>query len=556
MDNYGLDANMEPTQGVKEGNVDEWKKKGARFSALGAGCFVYALFYTLCLYHNASGITYPFFAGGTLFFFGFFIKKLETSSAGSNAKRTAYINRNFLEACIVIAGALNCATDSGVLLFFNKLLMYVLLAVLLLECWHDITGWSIWAHVKTGVTVVCGGIGKVFTPFGDMAAAGRLRRMEGEDQDKKAKRQHMIRSVAIGLAVSVPIVLFVTLLLGSADAVFGQLAENMFTFSLSEDMAELIRHLAGILFRIVAVFAVSYGILVYNSDAQNVMKVDGMAARQNAKWDPYIAVTVNFAVCAVYVVFSVIQVFALFLGWMTLPEGWTYAEYARNGFFQLVFVCLFNILLVLFTLAHFERTAVLKAVLAAICGCTYIMTASSAYRMLLYIGSYQLTFLRLFVLWALLMIAIVMAGVLAYIYNVKFGLFRFCLTALTVGWLAFSALHPDYWIASYNIQAAQEDGEADVDVDYLNNLSLDAAPALDADLIHNLSLDAAPAADAYAAMHDARYNLNLLYEYIFYEYYDSAQEYREEAKGVQALRKFNFSRAYAAHIIDGWDVTD
>lgn len=162
-----------------------------------------------------------------------------------------------------------------------------------------------------------------------------------------------------------------------------------------------------------------------------------MAVRDTANLDTYIAVTVNAVMCAIYLLFSGIQIFGLFLGKMSLPEGYTYASYARHGFFELVFVSLFNIMLVLFTLAYFKNSAILKALLTTICGCTYIMILSSAYRMLLYISSYQLTFLRLFVLWALVMMALVMAGVLIYIHNMDFSLFRFGIIVLTAGWLFF-----------------------------------------------------------------------------------------------------------------------
>ena len=35
---------------------------------LGAATALYALLYTICLYRNASGITYPFFVAGTLYY--------------------------------------------------------------------------------------------------------------------------------------------------------------------------------------------------------------------------------------------------------------------------------------------------------------------------------------------------------------------------------------------------------------------------------------------------------------------------------------------------------
>ncbi|MBQ3165278.1 MAG: DUF4173 domain-containing protein [Lachnospiraceae bacterium] len=33
-----------------------------------------------------------------------------------------------------------------------------------------------------------------------------------------------------------------------------------------------------------------------------------------------------------------------------------------------------------------------------------------------------------------------------------FRLFRFMLVTVIIGYLAFASVHPDYWIASYNIR--------------------------------------------------------------------------------------------------------
>ena len=69
-----LTAPPQVDQAAQEMKTNEMKKKQKRFRMFGIGSFLYALFYTFCLYRNASGITYPFFAGGTLLFFGYFIK--------------------------------------------------------------------------------------------------------------------------------------------------------------------------------------------------------------------------------------------------------------------------------------------------------------------------------------------------------------------------------------------------------------------------------------------------------------------------------------------------
>ena len=502
---------------VQEIKTNEMKRKEKRFQMFGIGSFLYALFYTFCLYRNASGITYPFFAGGTLLFFGYFIRKSENSSANGKGEKTkAHINKVFLMISIVMAGGLNCATDSNVLIFFNKLLMIVLFGVLLLQCWHDLTGWSVTAYVKGGATMLFGGIANAVAPIYDVAACWQLRHLDCGNSEKNANRKRLVKSVGIGLLIVIPMAMFIALLLASADAVFYNLIYDIFTFSVDIDAFEDIVKIAVL---IMVVFVMSYGMFAYNVEPQNIKTIDNLARTEKTNWDTYIAVTVNGVMCVMYVVFSGIQIVSLFFG--KLPEGYTYSSYARHGFFELVFVCLFNIILVLCTLAYFESSRLLRTLLTIICGCTYIMIISSAYRMILYISSYQLTFLRLLVLWGLVMIAVVMTSVLVYTYNQKFSLFRFVLMTLTVGWLCFSAAHPDYWIASYNIMAS-EDGQ-DYDRSYLTrSLSLDAVPALPLEITQDTDSI----------------------------YYRRGRQYQERTEEFMGARKFNFSRAYAVYKMD------
>ena len=47
------------------------KRFKENFSFFGIGSLLYGIFYAFCLYHNTSGITYPFFVIGTLCYFFF-----------------------------------------------------------------------------------------------------------------------------------------------------------------------------------------------------------------------------------------------------------------------------------------------------------------------------------------------------------------------------------------------------------------------------------------------------------------------------------------------------
>ncbi|MDE6363462.1 MAG: DUF4173 domain-containing protein [Lachnospiraceae bacterium] len=528
MDNQSEDGLVQQPslQRVQQADFQKLENRQKRFRALWRGSVLYALFYTVCLYHNASGITYPFFAGGTLWFYGFLKKKcacLNSESAFAEGQQNrAHMNKVFFITTILIAGFLNCTTDSGVLIFFNKLLMFVLMSVLMLQCLQDLTAWSITAYIKNCAAVLSGAVGSMFTPIGDLWACWKLRPTKSEKKEADPDRKRIWTSVGIGLLIAVPIAMFITILLASADAVFCKMVYEILTFSVDLDIIENIWSYSGVLLNIGIVFALCYGLFTYSTASKNIEKMKKLAASGEANLDTYIAITVNGIMCVIYLLFSGVQIFGLFLGKMKLPEGYTYSAYARRGFFELVFVCLFNILMVLFTMAYFKGSKTLKILLTVICGCTYIMTVSSAYRMILYISTYQLTFLRVLVLWGLAMIAVVMTGVVVYIYNQKFALFRFLLVVVTVGWLGFSAAHPDYWIASYNI-AACSDGE-EYDNFYLaNRLSLDAVPALPEEVYNQ-----------YGGTH----------------YWKRARKYQRQRESFLGIRAFNFSRAYAAPKID------
>ena len=68
------------------------------------------------------------------------------------------------------------------------------------------------------------------------------------------------------------------------------------------------------------------------------------------KGEAILAIPMAGILTVLYLVFSVVQIAGLFLGKLTLPEGYTYAMYAREGFFQLLAVSVLNLMLVLISL--------------------------------------------------------------------------------------------------------------------------------------------------------------------------------------------------------------
>lgn len=443
------------------------KKANPLFPFMGIGSLIYAFFYTFFLYKNSSGITYPFFVGGTCLFFFLYLKK-----SGITAKKFSI----YITVSMILLGISTCMTDSWILIFFNKLGLFCLFFYMTLHSLYEDKSWDMSKYISSAINITFSSLLHIFKPFEDMMLFYKNKRLKEEKPQGKGKY------ILFGILIALPLLLVILLLLGSADAVFGSFIDKIFSFEI-----DLLDHFFGISFLYLFAFFASYSIMSRLSVHDLKEEIPDKRTAE-----PVIGITFTGMISIVYLIFCFIQIVYLFGGWGTLPEGYTYASYAREGFFQLVFVCLLNLALVLICMKRFRENKLLKGILTFISLCTYIMIASSAYRMILYIQVYYLTFLRIFVLWALSVIFLLMTGALIIIYKNNFPLVRYCLIIVTSFYLVFSFSHPDYWIARYNLshsmtaeemQKSRNDNtyysfETFKDYGYLSRLSMDAAPVM------------------------------------------------------------------------------
>lgn len=445
---------------------EEIKKSHPLFPFMAVGSLIYAFFYTLFLYRNNSGITYPFFVGGTCFFFFYYLKK-----CGLTAKRSSL----FLSIAMILLGISTFLTDSPILIFLNKVGIFCLFFYLALHSLYDDKRWNLGTWVINILNIIFSCLEFLPYPFIDLSLYRREKRMEESKLEQKGKY------VFYGILIALPLLFVILMLLGTADIVFGDFLSRLLSFDIDE---EWLNHCLQIIGLFLFAFFASYCLLCRFS--RHDLKEEITNRRTH---EPIIAITFTGILSFVYLAFCLIQIVYLFGGMGTLPEGYSYAEYAREGFFQLVFVCLINLSLILLCQKYFRENRALKVLLTFICGCTYIMIASSIYRMLLYISEYHLTFLRVFVLWALAVIILLVSGALVLIYKEDFPLVNYYVMAVTILYLLFSFAKPDYWIARYNLAHAypkqvSSDGEIFYETDshstfyYLDNLSLDAVPAI------------------------------------------------------------------------------
>ena len=247
----------------------------------------------------------------------------------------------------------------------------MLAIILLLHQFCDTSKWQPGKHLTGILQLIFGSLEEVGRPFGDGLKYCK-------EKNKVVSKN--VAAVLIGIGVAFPLLWVVSMLLADADAVFGKLLDTVLDrIRFGDTFGEVL----GIIFRILAFFVMVYAWLSYLSGEH--IKSECKVSR---KGEPIIAMTVTGILSAVYLLFCGIQVVYLFFGGGNLPDGYTYAGYAREGFFQLLAVSILNLLIVLAGLYLFAEHKVLKGILTVMSLCTFVMILSSAVRMIMYIRYY------------------------------------------------------------------------------------------------------------------------------------------------------------------------
>lgn len=285
-------------------------------------------------------------------------------------------------------------------------------------------------------------------------------------------------SVLIGLAISLPLLAIVLALLASADFIFEKSLNGIFTF-LRQNVAE---YFFKVLFGAVAAIPL-FGLLhaLRSGKTLGVMKRNVNYERVRFL-NEGIVNTVLVLLNAVYLVFIAVQFGYLFNAFSSmLPVNFTYAEYARRGFFELMGVVCINLIVIAASYLFSQRKgkrgeALLKAMETALAALTLLLIASASAKMVMYMDAYGLTLSRVYVSWFLLLCAVVFIALLVKLHLKKFALTRFCGIAFLVLLLGLNFANVDARIAQYNIDCYRSGKLKTVDVDMLYDLSGSMVP--------------------------------------------------------------------------------
>ena len=276
----------------------------------------------------------------------------------------------------------------------------------------------------------------------------------------------------LGILLAVPVIAIMVPLLTSADAAFDGLVALLPEFEFSELIATLL----------------------FGSACGCVLFVRGVALhrapKQQATENQFrgiSAITVNTvlsAVAALYGVYLFSQLAYLSGGFAgILPEGYTLAEYARRGFFEMAVLSGGNLLVMVLGLGLVKKEK--KAPLATRLLCLFVgivtlfLIATASAKMFLYIGSYGLTRLRVLTQIIMLFLAVTTVTVSAWLFLPKLPYMKVVLLAALLIGSATLWADVDTQVANYNVNAYLSGKLETVDVTYLYfDLGNGAVPAL------------------------------------------------------------------------------
>jgi len=184
-----------------------------------------------------------------------------------------------------------------------------------------------------------------------------------------------------------------------------------------------------------------------------------------------------------FIGFVAVQATVLFGGHQHVlqTEGLTYAEYARQGFWQLLWVSALTLLVLSGVIRVAGRAGtgrrLLRILVGILCATSVVVVVSAIHRMWLYQQAYGFSVQRLMVVtiefWlGLVFVLVAVAG----IRMTGRWLPRAILVAGAVALLGLAATNPERLIAERNIDR-YEQGEV-LDIGYLSGLSPDIEPAL------------------------------------------------------------------------------
>lgn len=221
------------------------------------------------------------------------------------------------------------------------------------------------------------------------------------------EKTNKILNAVFGIIVGIVFSIIILLLLMSADDYFNKFVSKTF-ISINFDFSKIMQF---VIFFII-IFSIGVNLI---RNRYIVMKEN-----KTRKIDHTIIISMLSVINLVFVLFLISEVSKLCGNFLQIPKGYIYSSYAREGFFQLLFVTIINFSIILYLIYKtnvIKENKVIRNLILILIAFSVLLIFNSYYRMFLYIGKFGFTNLRLQVILFLLMELILFGVIIKKIIN-------------------------------------------------------------------------------------------------------------------------------------------
>lgn len=292
---------------------------------------------------------------------------------------------------------------------------------------------------------------------------------------KDTEKRKSVIEVLIALLVAVPILCMIIPLLIRSDAAF----QGLMRYITKTIGASILKLFLTILFAaLIMSFTVTNKFNLF--DNQTTSKGEWKKPIQS----PF-TVTVLSAVSVVYLSFLFSQL-AYFVNSFKglLPEGFTFSDYARRGFFEAEAIAFINLAVIAILMWLTKRTEKgtlpipVKVLMTFVSVFSVFFIATAISKMAMYIKTYGLTSLRLFTsVFMLATVAFIIAFIVR-IYKINANTVKYAIAFSLAIFSILTVFGMDRTVANYNVNAYLSGRHESIDIEYLYNLGDSAIPYL------------------------------------------------------------------------------
>lgn len=209
------------------------------------------------------------------------------------------------------------------------------------------------------------------------------------------KKNKKIINIIFGIIIGILFSWVILFLLTSADDYFNKfLSKIMINININFNVWLIIKF---IIFFII-LFAIGINLFKYKDINMKESKIKNI--------DKTMIISMLSVINFVFTLFLVSEISKLCGNFLHIPQGYIYSSYAREGFFQLLFVTLINFSIILYLMYKtnlIKENKTIRILVLLLIAFQVLLIFNSYYRMFLYIGKFGFTNLRLQVILFLFM---------------------------------------------------------------------------------------------------------------------------------------------------------